>query len=705
MLQHFTKYVILCVEGKMKKRREKEMIQPTQVSVNIREKADLIWNIADHLRNLYKPHEYGEIILPLTVIKRFNDCLVETKAAVLEKNKQFDEAGILMKEAGLMATSGYNFYNISPFTFENLLDDPENIESNFRLFLGGFSENAQDVIENFEFLHQIDKMAKSGVLYNVLKSFNSERGYFGPDKISSVDMGYVFEELVRKFSESYGEEAGAHFTARDIVYLMTDILVMDESLNQMDEDDIKTIYDMTMGTSQMLVCMEERLKQLDADLETDSYGQEINPKTFAIAKADMIIKGGNANNMKCGNTLSNDLFSGYEFDYIISNPPFGVKWENEKQAVMDEHNRGFSGRFAIGVPNIDDGQMLFLLNGLSKLKETGRMAIIHNASPLFNGDAESGQSEIRRHLLENDYLEAIIQLPKDLFYNTDISTYIWVVSKNKSMERKGRVQLVDASQAFEKLRSSIGKKRVELTSDVRSLIVQAYSKLVDTVEENEMVKVKTKWFNNEEFGFHQVTVERPLRLKCQVTPEGIEALQQETTFINLATSKKKGEAGEKEMEAGREKQALLLQALAQASTDVFMNRESFKEYLTMLFHEVGYKPNAPIWKSLVKVFGTRCEEAAICYDNKGNVEPDSELRDTEQIPLTETIEDYMAREVLPYTSDAWIDETKTKIGYEIPFTRHFYEYTPPRPSREVLEGIMAMEESLMQGLKELLGDE
>ena len=677
----------------------------TNTGVNIREKADLIWNIADHLRNLYKPHEYGEIILPLTVIKRFNDCLVPTKAMVLEKNKSFDDAGILMKEAGLMAVSGYNFYNISPFTFESLLNDPENIESNFRAFLGGFSDNVQDVIENFEFMHQIEKMAKSGVLYNVLKAFNSERGYFGPDKISSVDMGYVFEELVRKFSESYGEEAGAHFTARDIIYLLTDVLVMDESLNDMEEDEIKTIYDMTMGTSQMLVCMEERLKQLDADLEMDSYGQEINPKTFAIAKADMIIKGGNANNMKCGNTLSNDLFSGYEFDYIISNPPYGVKWENEKQAVMDEAARGTAGRFSVGTPGIEDGQMLFLLNGLAKLKETGRMAIIHSGSPLFAGDAGSGQSEIRRYLIENDYLEAIIQLPKDLFYNTGIATYIWVVTKSKAAERKGRIQLVDASQAFEKLRSSIGSKKVELTPAVRSLIIQAYSKLVDTVEENEIAKVKTKWFNNEAFGFHQVTVERPLRLKCQVTPEGIEALQQETAFINLATSKKKGEAGEREMEAGREKQTLLLQALAQASTDVFMNRERFKAYLNELFAQVGYKPNAPIWKSLVKVFGTRCEEADICYDSKGRPEADSELRDSEQIPLTETMKDYMAREVLPYTSDAWVDEAKTKIGYEIPFTRHFYEYIPPRPSREILEGIMTMEESLMQGLKELLGDE
>lgn len=675
------------------------------VGINIREKADLIWNIADHLRNLYKPHEYGEIVLPLTVIKRFNDCLVPTKEAVLAKNKFFDDAGILMKEAGLKAASGYEFYNLSPFTFETLLNDPENIESNFRAFLGGFSDNVQDVIENFEFMHQIEKMAKSGVLYNVLKAFNSERGYFGPDKISSVDMGYVFEELVRKFSESYGEEAGAHFTARDIIYLMTDILVMDESLNDLDEDEIKTVYDMTMGTSQMINCMEERLKQLDATLEVDGYGQEINSKTFAIAKADMIIKGGNANNMKCGNTLSNDLFSGYEFDYIISNPPYGVKWENEKQAVMDEAARGTAGRFAVGTPGVEDGQMLFLLNGLAKLKETGRMAIIHSGSPLFAGDAGSGQSEIRRHLLENDYLEAIIQLPKDLFYNTGIATYIWVVTKNKAPERKGRVQLVDASQAFEKLRSSIGSKKVELTPAVRSLIVQAYSKLVDTVEENEIAKVKTKWFNNEAFGFHQVTVERPLRLKCQVTPEGIELLQQETAFMNLATSKKKGEAGEKEIEAGREKQTLLLQALAQASDDAFMNRESFKDYLMTLFNEVGYKPNAPIWKSLVKVFGTRCEEADICYDSKGRPEADSELRDSEQIPLTETIDDYMDREVLPYTSDAWVDETKTKVGYEIPFTRHFYEYVPPRPSREILEGIMAMEESLMQGLKELLGNE
>ncbi len=678
------------------------------VQHNIQAKANLIWSIAECLRDVYKPHEYGKVILPLTVIKRFNDCLMPTKSAVLEKDRELKEKNVTvqsMRDRQFERVTGYKFYNLSHFTFNNLLDDADNLESNFKNFLGGFSDNIQDIIENFEFNIHIDRMVKSGVLYEVLKEFNTEKGYFGPEQISAVDMGYVFEELVRKFSESYNEQAGAHFTSRDIIYLMTDILIEEERDLLLEEGVVKTVYDMTMGTSQMLACMEERLKEIDSEAEVNSFGQEINAETFAIAKSDMLIKGGNPENMRHGNTLSDDKFSGYTFDYIISNPPFGVKWSVEQPVVEQEHKKGMLGRFGVGLPSVDDGQMLFTLNGLAKLKEDGRMAIIHNGSPLFGGDAGSGQSEIRKYIIENDYLEAIIQLPIDSFYNTGISTYIWLITKKKSPARRGRVQLIDASKAFEKRRKAIGNKRNDISDSARLLILEAYHAYTNgTFEQGDLV-VKTKWFANEDFGYQKITVERPLRLSFQVTSKRIEKLKEEKGFINLATSKKKGEAGEKEIADGVAKQEAILRTLSQFNTDEYMDRSMFKDALNEIFVANGVKLTAAQWKFIFNVFGERSENAEICYDGKGNPEADSELRDTETVSLTETIEDYMTREVLPYAPDAWVDESKTKVGYEIPFTRHFYEYVSPRPSKDILDEIMASEEYMMATLKELLGHE
>lgn len=680
----------------------------SNVQVNIQQKANLIWNIADCLRDVYKPHEYGKVILPLTVIKRFNDCLVDTKEAVLAKDQELKEKNVTvpsMRDRQFERVTGYKFYNLSPFTFDNLLDDAEHLESNFKSFIGGFSDNVQDIIENFELNIHIDRMVKNNVFYEVLKAFNGEQAYFGPDAISAVDMGYVFEELVRKFSESYNEDAGAHFTSRDIIYLLTDLLIDEERDLLLEEGVVKTVYDMTMGTSQMLACMEERLKEIDADAEVNGFGQEINAETFAIAKSDMLIKGGNPENMRHGNTLSDDKFTDYTFDYIISNPPFGVKWSVEQSAIEAEHKKGRSGRFGVGLPSVDDGQMLFTLNGIAKLKEDGRMAIIHSGSPLFSGDAGSGQSEIRKYIIENDYLEAIVQLPSDSFYNTGIATYVWLITKKKSPARMGRVQLIDASKAFEKRRKAIGSKRNDISESARELILEAYRGYTNgTFTEGDLV-VKTKWFANEDFGYQKITVERPLRLAFQVTPERIELLKEEKGFINLATSKKKGEAGEKEIADGLAKQEVILSVLAQFHSEEYSDRSVFKEALNEVFIANGVKLNAAQWKFIFNVFGERSENAEICYDNKGNQEADSELRDTETVPLTETIDEYMAREVLPYASDAWVDESKTKIGYEIPFTRHFYEYVSPRPSKDILAEIMASEESMMTTLKELLGHE
>lgn len=410
-----------------------------QTGINIQEKANLIWSIADSLRGLYKPHQYGEVILPMTVIKRFHDALLPTREKVLETYEKVKHLEV--KEGFLQSASGYVFYNVSKFTFDSLLADPDNIEENFLAYLHGFSENVQDVLKNFDFEREVRRLADNDKLFYVIQEFNSEKAYLGPDKITSTDMGYIFEELIKKFSESYDEEAGSHFTSRDIIYLMTDLLIEEEKDVLMNEGIAKTVYDQTMGTSQMLSAMEERLKALDPEAEVTVFGQEINEQTYAIAKADTMIRDGNPDNMRLGNTLTEDQFEGYTFDYCISNPPFGVDWKSEYEKVKAEHEKGENGRFGVGLPKKNDGQLLFLLNGLSKLKDTGRMAIIHNGSALFSGDAGSGESEIRRYVIENDWLEAIVQLPADLFYNTGITTYIWILTKNKPKHRIGKVQV------------------------------------------------------------------------------------------------------------------------------------------------------------------------------------------------------------------------------------------------------------------------
>lgn len=579
-----------------------------QTSFNIQEKSSLIWNIADILRGLYKPHEYGEVILPMTVIKRFHDTLLPTRDAVMEATEKY--ATFAVKDGFLQRASGYIFYNTSHFTFETLLSQPNHIEENFRAYLNGFSENVQDVLNNFEMDNHITKLAKNGKLFHIIQEFNTAKGYMGADIITSTDMGYVFEDLVKRFSESYNEEAGAHFTSRDIIYLMTDILLSEERESLIEEGVVKTVYDQTMGTSQMLGAMEERLKLLDAEAEVTTFGQEINHKTYAIAKADMIIKGGNPENMKQGNTLTEDHFSGYTFDYCISNPPFGVDWKSEYADVKKEHDLGDNGRFGIGLPKKSDGQLLFMLNGIKKLKDTGRMAIIHNGSSLFNGTAGSGESEIRRYIIENDWLDAIIQLPSDSFYNTGISTYIWVISKNKPAHREGRVQLIDASNMFEKRRKSIGSKRNDISDNCREIIVQSYGEFLNKVYTFDDKKLESKIMQNEEFGFNKIIIESPL----------------------------KDENG-----------------------------------------KIVMKNNKPT--------------------------PDSNLRDTEDIPLTEDIEIYFEREIKPFNPEAWVDESKSKVGYEIPFTRIFYKYEVPKKSEEIAIIIKELEENIVKSFEALSGQE
>ena len=578
----------------------------TAVGANIAEKAAMIWNVADMLRGPFKPHEYGLVILPMTVVKRFHDCLLPTHQAVLDTYEKVKKLQVI--DGFLQKASGYQFYNTSRFTFETLLADPDNIESNFRDYLSGFSANAQDVLAKFDFDNIIKRMVESNTLYLVIKEFGSEKGYLGPDKISAVDCGYIFEDLVRRFSESFGEEAGAHFTSRDIIYLMTDLLLSEADL----DTSSMTVYDMAMGTSQMLSCMEERIHELNSDIEVTCFGQEFNPSTFAIAKADMMIRGGDPNNMRFGDTLSEDQFPGFTFQYIISNPPFGIDWKREQKAVEAEATRGEMGRFAPGLPKISDGQQLFVLNGLAKLANKGKMAIIQNGSPLFSGDAGSGPSNIRQYILENDWLDCIIQLSTDMFMNTGISTYIWVLSKDKPSHRAGKVQLIDASHCFEPRRKSIGTKRNDITDVCRELIVTAYGEFTNgkVYDDKNGIYCESKVFESVEFGYNKIVVERPQR-----------------------------------------------------------------------------------------------DEAGNVILKRGKPVPDTSLRDTENVPLVQDIDAYFAREVLPYAPDAWIDHSKTKVGYEIPMTRYFYEYQAPEAVEDIVARITALEQDISAGLAELFHKE
>jgi type I restriction enzyme M protein len=581
------------------------------VGTNIQEKANLIWNVANSLFGAYKPHEYGLVILPMVVIKRFHDCLLPTREKVLatyEKVKQ-----LAVKDGFLRTASGYRFYNTSQYTFERLKADPENIKTNFEAYINGFSDNVIDILANMGFFAQIERMADAGVLYQVISDFTADNADMNPEKISAIDMGYVFENLVQRFSESYDEEAGAHFTSRDIIYLMCDLLTMNADFSGEDAP-AKTVYDMAMGTSQMLTCMEERIHALDKEAEIICYGQEINPFTFGIAKADMLIRGGDPENMQFGDTLNADKFKGYTFDYIISNPPFGIDWKREAADVEKEYKLGDAGRFGVGLPQKSDGQMLFLLNGIAKLKDTGRMAIIQNGSSLFTGDAGSGPSEIRRYIIENDWLDAIVQLPSDSFYNTGIATYVWLVSKNKPETHRERVLLIDASKCCEARRRPIGNKRVDVTETCRNLITQAYGEYKSAIftksldDQKTVLTCKSKVLDAISLGYNKITVESPL-----LDADG----------------------------------------------------------------NIELKKGKPI--------------------------ADPSKRDTENVPLNEDIDVYFKRQVLSYNPDAWIDRNKTKVGYEIPMTRFFYEFPSLESSDSIMDELRSLREGLVSSLVEVLG--
>ena len=563
------------------------------LSSNVNEKANLIWAIADKLTGVYKPHEYGKVILPLTVIRRFDCILTDTKEAVLKKHNSMP-ADFPMREQFLKKESGYEFYNTSKYTFETLLDDASNIEENFKNYINGFSENVKQIIEKFKFDNEIQTMADKNLLFIVLQEFTTPKADLHPDKISNLEMGYIFEEIIRRFSETHNEDAGQHYTPREVIELMVNILFTNDN-DILTGNVAKTIYDPACGTGGMLSVAQDYMKKLNSSATLLPFGQEINDETFAICKADMLIKGNDANNIRNGNTLSDDNFKGEKFDYVLSNPPFGREWKNDKKAVEAEAKLKAGGRFGAGLPAIGDGQMLFLQTAIARMKEPSqggsKIAIIHNGSPLFTGDAGSGPSNIRKYILEHDLLEAIIALPNDIFYNTGIATYIWVLSNKKESRRKGKVQLINANEMYEKRRKSLGNKRNDIPTHYIDEITQIYADFT----ENEVSKI----FDNEDFGYSKIVVERP----------------------------QKDENGK------------------------------------------------PILKS-------------------GKPIADTSLRDTENVPLKEDIEEYFKREVLPYAPDAWIDNTKTKVGYEIPFTRYFYKYVPPRKSEDIMGEIIELEKSL-----------
>lgn len=580
-----------------------------KISENAKKNANLIWNVANSIAGPFKPHEYGLVILPMCVIKRFHDCLKDTADAVHEQDVKLGTMDPELKDGFLKNTAGYQFYNTSRFNFDRLVADSENIETNFEDYYTHFSSNVIEILTRMNFPATIDRMKEAGILYQVISDFNAEDLDMGPKRISTVDMGYIFEELVRKFSESYDEQAGAHFTSKDIIELMCELLLTNSDPDSFD------VYDMAMGTSQMLTCMEDYIMERYPDATVNTFGQEFNPFTMGIAAADALIHGGSSENMRFGDTLSDDKFEGYTFDYVISNPPFGIDWKREATAVEAEFKKGEEGRFAPGLPSKSDGQMLFLLNGISKLRDgVGKMAIIQNGSSLFTGDAETGPSEIRRYVIEHDWLDTIVQLPNDSFYNTGISTYVWIIDKSKPERTPGKIQLIDASDCYEALRKPIGNKRVEISEVCRMLIAQAYNEYEtrnyeSLNETGKKIIVKSRVMDSDDFGYKKIVVESP-----QIDESG-----------NIIANK------------------------------------------------------------------------------KGKPVADTSKRDTENVPLNEDIEVYMEREVIPYNEGAWCDLSKTKIGYEIQFTKTFYEFKELEPSAEIASRIENHEQMLISALKELFG--
>ena len=663
----------------------------------IRNHAAFIWSVADLLRGDYKQSEYGKVILPLTVIRRL-DCVLEpTKQRVLDRHRLL--AGrIENMEPVLQAVAGQQFYNTSPLTFTKLLDDPDTIADSLQLYIGGFSETARDVIDKFDFGIQIDRLRRANLLYKVIGKFAEIDLH--PDAVSNIEMGYLYEELIRKFSELSNETAGEHFTPREVIRLMVNLLFIDDADVLTKPGIVKTLCDPACGTGGMLSVAEDHLRSLNPQARLEVFGQELNAETYAICRSDMMLKGQDASHITYGNSFSEDHFEGQRFDYLLANPPFGVEWKKVETEVRREaETKGFNGRFGVGLPRINDGSFLFLQNMISKMKRPAeggsRVAIVFNGSPLFTGAAGSGESEIRRWIIENDWLEAVVALPDQLFYNTGISTYFWVVTNRKAPERRGKVQLVDAREYFVKMRRSLGEKRKEISDSQIEEITRLYGDLA----EGEKVKI----FPNEAFGFMRITVERPLRLRWEVTDETVTAVMAVRAVQRLP----------------EDQQAALREQIEKHRGTTFATEPELYKTLGPTLNGLGL--TAPAQKAVRAALAVRDDEAPVITDRKGDPEPDPDLRDNENVPLPSVplsfvdnpadrfatlvyrtaVDDYVRDEVLPYVPEAWVDHSRTKIGYEIPLARHFYKYVPPRPLEEIDAEIKALEDEIQRLLDEV----
>ena len=707
--------------------------------------ANFIWSICNLLRGPYKRNEYRKVILPLTVLRRFDCILAPTKAQVLKEHAAIKTKGENIVRHRLSQITKVPFYNLSKFTMakpekgsglNGLLDDPNHLAPNLNSYINGFSPNVRAIMERFKFGEQVAYMAEKDLLYLVIKAFTDPKIDLSPDRVDPMQMGYVFEELIRIGAEQSNEEAGEHFTPREVIKLMVNLLLSPEK-DLARSHVVKTIYDPACGTGGMLSVSEKYIRDLNADAQPKLFGQDWNDEAWAVCKSDMLIKGEDADNIILGDTFTKDGFDRtpdgkkWTFDYMLANPPFGVEWKQQQKYIDNEKDTlGFSGRFGAGTPRVNDGALLFLQHMIAKMRAPqdggSRLAIVFNGSPLFTGDAGGGESEIRRWIIENDWLEALVALPEQLFYNTGISTYLWVLTNRKEKPRKGKVQLIDARQFWVQMEKSLGNKRrrigdpsdKEKDPDHIGELTKIFGNFKDgqmrTFTEDDPIthqpiqrqRVVSKIFDNEDFGYHKITVERPLRLNFQASAERLARLDDESGFKNLATSAKRDPAvREKEIEAGKQRQEQireLLHAFSKATKGkLFKDRKEFLTTLRDVDRARGLRLSAPELKAVLAALGERDETAEICGDKDGQPEPDADLRDTETVPLKESIEEYFKREVLPHVPDAWIDHSKTKVGYEIPLNRHFYRYEPPRPLEVIETDIKRLEDDIMKMLKKV----
>ncbi len=680
------------------------------MATNYREISNTIWNIAGHLHGTFKPQQYQDVILPLTVLKRLDDALEPTKQKTLERFNELD--GKVTNLNILYRTTGFNFYNTSPYTFRKLIEAPTQAAPNLRKYIDGFSDNVKEIFAKFEFDRILDKLHESELLYLALKEFNKIDLH--PDKVENHVIGLAFEDLIRRFAEQSNETAGEHYTPRDVVRLMTSLLFAGEEKELARAGVIKEIYDPACGTGGMLTVSKDYIQtHFNKDAKIFLYGQELNATTYAICKADMLIKGEDIDSIKGGDkehskasTLSNDQHHGQRFDYVLSNPPFGVSWEKDKTAVENEAERGFTGRFGAGIPRISDAQFLFMQHVIAKLKTKeeggGDGAVVFNGSPLSTGDAGSEESEIRRWVIENDFLDTIVALPEKLFFNTGIVTYIWIFSTKKNAERKGKISLIDARAIYTQMRKNLGEKGHEISDENAKEVLVHYTEN----KNSEQVKI----FNSTDFAYRQITIQRPLRLKFDITDEAMIRLREHKDFLNDVPSKKAGEKGDAENKAWQELRASIYEILDAMRGKALISRAKFMEMLEDALNKRDLKVTKKTLKTVWQQIGERDEEAEICLDNDGNQEADNELVDFERVPWGMDVSQYFRKEVLPYASDAWVDESVCDekdgkvgiVGYEIPFSYYFYELMPVQSPELIKNDIKNMSTDLRESLDKLL---